>query len=110
MYLVNDYLVFDFPYHAEMVNEIKGITGAKWDKVEKLWKVPLTSISQAREFALKHNFNLTNEIMRFIKPYLGNWISKPIDWNPSLRGVPEKYHKVKDFIFQRFLVSPPVTQ
>ena len=65
MYLVNDYLVFDFPYHAEMVNEIKGITGAKWDKVEKLWKVPLTSISQAREFALKHNFNLTNEIMRF---------------------------------------------
>jgi SNF2 family DNA or RNA helicase len=65
MYLVNDYLVFDFPYHAEMVNEIKGIVGAKWDKVEKLWKVPLTSISQAREFALKHNFNLTNEIMRF---------------------------------------------
>lgn len=65
MYLVNDYLVFDFPYHTEMVNEIKGITGAKWDKVEKLWKVPLTSISQAREFALKHDFNLTNEIMRF---------------------------------------------
>jgi len=51
----------------------------------------------------------SNEIMRFIKPYLGDWISKSIVWEPSMKNVPEKYHKVKDFIFQRFLVSPPVT-
>ena len=52
----------------------------------------------------------SDEVMRFIRPYLGLWISKPIDWNPSLKNVPEKYHKVKDLIFQRFLVSPPVTE
>ena len=52
----------------------------------------------------------SNEVMRYIKPYLGDWISKPIDWNPSMKNVPEKYHKTKDLIFQRFLVSPPVTE
>jgi homospermidine synthase len=51
----------------------------------------------------------STEVMRFIKPYLGNWISKPITWEPSLRGVPEKYHKTKDLLFQKFLVSPPPT-
>jgi homospermidine synthase len=52
----------------------------------------------------------SNEIMRFIKPYLGLWISKPIVWEPSMKNVPEKYHKTKDLLFQKFLVSPPVTE
>lgn len=47
---------------------------------------------------------------KFIKPYLGKWISKPVVWEPSTKGLPEKYKKEKNFVFQRFLVSPPVTQ
>jgi len=27
-----------------------------------------------------------------------------------MKNVPEKYHKTKDLIFQKFLVSPPVTE
>ena len=46
----------------------------------------------------------------FIKPYLGKWISKPVVWEPSTKGLPEKYKKEKNFVFQRFLVSPPVTK
>jgi len=65
MYLSNDYLVFDFPYDAAKVAAIKVINGAKWDKLEKLWKVPLTSIAEAREFAIDNGFEITNELMRF---------------------------------------------
>ena len=65
MYLSNDGLVFDFPYDAEKVAAIKTINGAKWDKVAKLWKVPLTSIVAAREFALTNDFEITNELMKF---------------------------------------------
>jgi homospermidine synthase len=46
----------------------------------------------------------------FVIPYLGEFVSRPVDWNPSLEGVPEKYHKTKDLLLQKFLVSPPVTQ
>ena len=52
----------------------------------------------------------SDEVMRFIRPYLGNWISKPIDWEPCKKNVPNKYCKDKNLIFQKFLVSPPVTQ
>jgi homospermidine synthase len=53
----------------------------------------------------------SNYVMdKFIKPYLGKWISKQVVWEPSTKGLPEKYKKEKNYIFQRFLVSPPVTQ
>jgi homospermidine synthase len=53
----------------------------------------------------------SNYIMNmFIKPYLGRWLSKPVMWEPSTKGVPEKYKREKNFVFQRFLVSPPITQ
>lgn len=50
------------------------------------------------------------EVMRYIKPYLGLWISKPIVWEPRLDNVPKKYHKTKDLLFQKFLISPPPTE
>lgn len=65
MYLSNDYLVFDFPYDEPMVAEIKSIDGAKWDKIQKLWKVPLTSIAAARQFAVENDFEITDELLRF---------------------------------------------
>jgi hypothetical protein len=68
MYLSHDLLAFDFPYDASQVAEMKAIPGAKWDKIEKLWKVPATSIEQARAFALKHNFEITNEVLTFDTP------------------------------------------
>ena len=65
MYLSNDCLIFDFPYDSAKVAAIKTINGAKWDKLEKLWRVPLTSITEAREFAIDNDFEITNELMRF---------------------------------------------
>ena len=83
LFLDHDLLALDFPYDQDQVAEIKQISGAKWDKVSKLWKVPLGSIGEVREFALKHEFEVSQEVLLFTPPkrqakrgaYLkGDWI------------------------------------
>ena len=82
MYLSHDQLVLDFPYDATQVAEIKQINGAKWDKVEKVWKVPVGSIREARDFALKHKFLISDEILRFTAPrrQVGKGVYLKNDW------------------------------
>ena len=83
LFLDHDLLALDFPYDQDQVAEIKQISGAKWDKVSKLWKVPLGSIGEVREFALKYEFEVSEEVLLFTPPkrqakrgaYLkGDWI------------------------------------
>ena len=83
LFLDHDLLALDFPYDPDQVAEIKAVPGAKWDKVEKLWKVPIGSINEARGFAQKHKFQISDEVLRFTIPgrkvkrgaYLkGDWI------------------------------------
>ena len=66
--LVDDELVLDFPYDKDQVAEIKAITGAKWDKIAKVWRVPATSLSQIRDFAVKHDFVVDDQILVFNTP------------------------------------------
>lgn len=82
MYLSHDQLVLDFPYDATQVAEIKRINGARWDKVEKVWKVPVGSIQEAREFAIKHKFLVSDEILRFTAPrrQVGKGVYMKNDW------------------------------
>jgi SNF2 family DNA or RNA helicase len=83
LFLDHDLLALDFPYDADQVAEIKTVPGAKWDKVDKLWKVPIGSIDEARGFAQKHKFQISDEVLRFTIPgrkakrgaYLkGDWV------------------------------------
>ncbi|AGE50256.1 homospermidine synthase [Acanthocystis turfacea Chlorella virus Canal-1] len=46
----------------------------------------------------------------FIKPYLGEWISQPVKWEPEGKTMLPKYKKEKNLVFQKFLVSPPPTR
>ena len=66
--LVDDELVLDFPYDKDQVAEIKAITGARWDKIAKVWRVPATSLSQIRDFAVKHDFVVDDQILVFNTP------------------------------------------
>jgi SWI/SNF-related matrix-associated actin-dependent regulator of chromatin subfamily A-like protein 1 len=68
LYLEKSEIVLDFPFDQEQVNEIKKITGARWDKLSKVWRVPITSIQPAREFALKHDFDITVDVLKFSAP------------------------------------------
>lgn len=66
MYLENDEIVLDFPYDATQVGEIKQISGARWDKLSKVWRLPITSMDEGRAFALKHDFNISLDAMKFL--------------------------------------------
>lgn len=66
--LADDHIVLDFPYDVEQVNEVKRIPGAKWDKVERLWRAPMTSLQEVRTFATRHGFTTSPELDLFILP------------------------------------------
>lgn len=66
MYLENNEVVFDFPYDPAQVSEIKAIAGARWDKLGKVWRLPITSLDEGREFAMKHDFSITLDAMKFL--------------------------------------------
>ena len=68
LYLDHDLLALDFPYDPAQVAEVKAIAGAAWDKVDKLWKAPVASINEVRAFAMKHEFQITDEVLRFTAP------------------------------------------
>lgn len=66
--LADDHLVLDFPYDAEQVAEVKRIPGAKWDRVSRVWRLPLDSLGPARDFAARHGFHIATEVNRFTLP------------------------------------------
>lgn len=83
MWLSNECLVLDFPYDEKGVAEIKKIQGSKWDKREKVWKVPFSSIAEARDFAINHGFeNIDRAILVFDTPKErpGRSVSMEEDW------------------------------
>lgn len=66
--LADDHLVLDFPYDAQQVSEIKAIQGAKWDKVSRVWRVPISSIERVRVFATGHQFVIDPDVLLFDIP------------------------------------------
>ena len=63
LFLKDDHLVVEFPYDAEQVAEIKGIDGATWDRVAQVWRAPVSSLEEMRNFAAKHRFEIDNEVL-----------------------------------------------
>ena len=68
MALSDDHLVLTFPYDPKEVENVKLIPGAKWDKVAKVWRVPMSSLNFAREFGYKHDFTIDPDVLRFDLP------------------------------------------
>ena len=66
--LDDDHLVLDFPYDPDEVTAVKRIAGAKWDKVARVWRAPMTSLTEVREFAQAHGFEVDTEVMLFTLP------------------------------------------
>jgi SNF2 family DNA or RNA helicase len=60
-----DHLVLDFPYDREQVAAIKRVPGAKWDKVSKVWRAPMTSLEEIRQFGIDNNMHVDEEILLF---------------------------------------------
>jgi len=68
LFLDHNEIILDFPFDAGQVEEIKRISGARWDKIGRVWRLPITSINEGREFALRHNFEVTVDALKFSVP------------------------------------------
>ena len=68
LYLADDDLISTSPYDRAEVEQIKAIHGAKWDKVAKVWRIPMSSIVEAREFAMSNGFTIDPQVMTFDLP------------------------------------------
>lgn len=68
LFLADDHLVLRFAYDSQEVQRVKEVPGAKWDKLAKVWRVPLTSLEQARSFAQQHNLALDPQVALFDLP------------------------------------------
>lgn len=66
--LEDDHLVLDFPYDPEQVAGVKRIHGAKWDKISRVWRAPMSSVDEAREFATANKFTIEPEVLLFTLP------------------------------------------
>jgi len=72
LYLADDVLILDFPYDSDQVAQVKALTGAKWDKVGKVWRLPVSSLKETRGLALKWDFDISNEVLAFDLPVHSN--------------------------------------
>jgi SWI/SNF-related matrix-associated actin-dependent regulator 1 of chromatin subfamily A len=68
LFLDDTHLAIDFPYIAEQVAEVKRIPGAKWNGTSKLWYFPVSSVAEVRDFAARHSYTISNEVLRFDSP------------------------------------------
>lgn len=66
--LADDHLVIDSPYNAEQVADTKRIPGARWDKVARVWRVPMSSLERARAFAAKWDLWIDPAVLTFTLP------------------------------------------
>ena len=84
-------IVIDTPYDADEVAATKRLTGARWDRVQRVWRVPLTSLDQVREFATKFGHDLSPEIltMRVAAPVADRVIERDGDgWSVAFKYDP----------------------
>ena len=92
LFLADDHLVATSPYDREEVEQIKAINGAKWDKVAKAWRIPMSSVVEARDFGERHGFIVDPQVLTF---------DLPQKLNPTFGVTLEK-----DFIYMSFAYDP----
>ncbi len=92
LFLADDHLVAISPYDREEVEQIKAIDGAKWDKVAKAWRIPMSSVVEARDFGERHGFIIDSQVLTF---------DLPQKLNPTFGVTLEK-----QFIYMSFAYDP----
>jgi len=60
--LADDHLAVIFDYEPEAVAQIKRIPGAKWDRLARVWRVPVASLEEIREFASSNQMWISPDV------------------------------------------------
>ena len=75
MMLEDDHLLLQWPFNRDEVDSIKLIPGAKWDRVHRAWRVPVTSLGPAREFAADIGLSIDSDVLILNVPVHKNPVS-----------------------------------
>ena len=75
MTLADDHLLLKWPFDRAEVDSIKLIPGAKWDRVHRAWRVPVTSLGPAREFAANIGLTIDPDVLILDVPLHKNPVS-----------------------------------
>lgn len=100
--LADDHLALIFEYNAEQVAEIKRVPGAKWDRIGRVWRVPVTSLDDVRDFAARHRFWVSPDVAYLDLPQRDDthrgvtfdddwiWLGFPYDrvWITAVKTIP----------------------
>lgn len=68
MMIEDDHLLLQWPFNRDEVDSIKLIPGAKWDRVHRAWRVPVTSLGPAREFAADIGLTIDPDVLMLNVP------------------------------------------
>lgn len=60
--LLDDCLAIDFPYDRAQVAEVKLIPGARWDRDDRIWRIPVKEMARAIQFSEKHGFRISSDV------------------------------------------------
>ena len=60
--LNDDQIVLESPYNAAEVADVKQIAGAKWDRLGKVWRIPVSSLKQVKIYAVQHDYWLDPDL------------------------------------------------
>ena len=55
-------LLIRFPYSEYLVDEVRGLPGRRWDKANRVWKVPTEHAEAAVEAFMKHHFAIDPDV------------------------------------------------
>lgn len=66
--LVDGEIAIIFPYVPEQVAAIKRVPGARWDRLARVWRAPITSLGPVRDFATTYNFQIDPALTSFTVP------------------------------------------
>jgi exodeoxyribonuclease VII large subunit len=65
------HLLIRFPYREDLVAEIKGVPGRRWDPRQKTWRVPAAQIETVYALFARHLFEFAPEVSGMLAGTLG---------------------------------------
>ena len=60
--LNDDQIVLNSPYNSNEVTAIKQIAGARWDRLGKVWRIPVSSLKQVKVYAVQFDYWLDPDL------------------------------------------------
>ena len=69
VYLDNQHIILDTPYDKDEIQSLKdNFTTARWDKINKVWRIPVTEAEKLIPFAQAWGIDISSDLIRLQLP------------------------------------------